>query len=201
LPTIYSAFSRREIEIALLDARAGSPPTAAELLRRYCRCSTNDGLDRIFAAWERWSAEVLESHLSYPVLSFFRSQHNNQSWLAALTTILDATALVLVGIDGMPSEQAKMTFAMARHAAVDLSQVVAATYDPHFSDRLSGDVRALRARHRPPFANRTTAVDARQEDARQLEGGPVGRSHCEPFGWGDRCVSQRRPFLDQDRRP
>src|SRR6266542_6870247 len=76
LPTIYSAFSRREIEISLLDARAGSPPTAAELLRRYCRCSTDDGLDRIFAAWERWSAEVLESHLSYPVLSFFRSQHN-----------------------------------------------------------------------------------------------------------------------------
>ena len=139
LPTIYSAFSRREIEISLLDARAGSPPTAAELLRRYCRCPPHDGLDRIFHAWERWSAEVLESHLSYPVLSFFRSQHNNQSWLAALTTILDATALVLVGIDGLPSEQAKMTFAMARHAAVDLSQVVAATYDAHFPDRLPTD--------------------------------------------------------------
>lgn len=136
IPTIYSAFSRREIEISLLDARAGSPPTASELLRRYCRCSGNDGLDRIFQAWERWSAEVLESHLSYPVLSFFRSQHNNQSWLAALTTILDATALVIVGIEGMPSEQAKMTFAMARHAAVDLAQVVAAVYDPHAKDRL-----------------------------------------------------------------
>src|SRR5664279_1190655 len=139
LPTIYSAFSRREIEIALLDARAGSPPTAAELLRRYCRCSTDDGLDRIFAAWERWSAEVLESHLSYPVLSFFRSQHNNQSWLAALTTILDATALVITGIDGIQSEQAKITFAMARHAVVDLSQVVISQYDPHFPDRLSAD--------------------------------------------------------------
>ena len=139
LPTIYSAFSRREIEISLLDARAGSPPTAAELLRRYCQCPPYDGLDRIFQAWERWSAEVLESHLSYPVLSFFRSQHNNQSWLAALTTILDATALVIVGLDGIPSEQAKMTFAMARHAAVDLSQVVVAKYDPSLPDRLPGE--------------------------------------------------------------
>jgi Ion channel len=139
LPTIYSAFSRREIEISLLDARAGSPPTAAELLRRYCQCSPHDGLDRIFQAWEHWSAEVLESHLSYPVLSFFRSQHNNQSWLAALTTILDATALVIVGVDGIPSEQARMTFAMARHAVVDLSQVVVAKYDPSLPDRLPAE--------------------------------------------------------------
>jgi hypothetical protein len=136
LPTIYSAFSRREVEIALLDARAGSPPTAAELLRRYCQCPPHDGLDRIFHAWERWSAEVLESHLSYPVLSFFRSQHNNQSWLAALTTILDATALVMVGVEGIASEQAKMTFAVARHAVVDLSQVVLTRYDPLVADRL-----------------------------------------------------------------
>jgi len=138
LPTIYSAFSRREIEISLLDARAGSPPTAAELLRRYGQCSpgNENGLDRVFHDWERWSAEVLESHLSYPVLGFFRSQHNNQSWLAALTTILDATALVIAGVDGIPSEQARITFAMARHAAVDLSQVADATYDPTFPDRL-----------------------------------------------------------------
>ncbi len=139
LPTIYSAFSRREIEISLLDARAGSPPTAAELLRRYCQCPPHDGLDRIFHAWERWSAEVLESHLSYPVLSFFRSQHNNQSWLAALTTILDATSLVIVGLDGIPSEQAKVTFAMARHAVVDLSQVVSTAYDPLLPDRLPAE--------------------------------------------------------------
>jgi hypothetical protein len=145
LPTIYSAFSRREIEISLLDARAGSPPTAAELLRRYCQCPPHDGLDRIFHAWEHWSAEVLESHLSYPVLSFFRSQHNNQSWLAALTTILDATALVIVGVDGIQNEQAKITFAMARHAAVDLSQVVVTQYDPSFPNRLpSADLARLR---------------------------------------------------------
>jgi len=108
-------------------------------LRRYCQCPPHDELDRIFHNWEHWSAEVLESHLSYPVLAFFRSQHNNQSWLGALTTILDATALVIVGVDGIRSEQAKMTFAMARHAVVDLSQVVIAEYDADFSDRLPAE--------------------------------------------------------------
>jgi hypothetical protein len=136
LPTIYSSFSRREIEISLLDARAGSPPTAAELLARLGNCPEQTVLDQIFKDWERWAAEVLESHLSYPALSFFRSQHNNQSWLGALTTILDSTALVISGIDGIRNEQAKITFAMARHAVVDLAQVVNARYDPGYSDRL-----------------------------------------------------------------
>jgi len=136
LPTIYSSFSRREIEISLLDARAGSPPTAAELLGRFGGIPRQAVLDQIFRDWERWAGEVLESHLSYPALCFFRSQHNNQSWLGALTTILDTTALVMVGVDGITSEQAKTTFAMARHAAVDLAQVVLASYDPHVPDRL-----------------------------------------------------------------
>jgi hypothetical protein len=136
LPTIYSSFSRREIEISLLDARAGSPPTAAELLIRFGNCPQEEVLDRIFRDWEHWAAEVLESHLSYPALSFFRSQHNNQSWLAALTTILDASALVMAGVEGMHDEQAQITFAMARHAVVDLAQVVNARYNPNAPDRL-----------------------------------------------------------------
>jgi hypothetical protein len=136
LPTIYSSFSRREIEISLLDARAGSPPTAAELLARFGNCPQQEVLDQIFRDWERWAAEVLESHLSYPALSFFRSQHNNQSWLGALTTILDGSALVMAGVDELRDEQAKITFAVARHAVVDLAQVVNARYDPEVSDRL-----------------------------------------------------------------
>jgi hypothetical protein len=137
LPTIYSSFSRREIEISLLDARAGSPPSAAELLSRFGNCPQQAVLDQIFKDWERWAAEVLESHLSYPALSFFRSQHNNQSWLGALITILDASALVIAGVDGLRYEQAKITFAMARHAVVDLAQIVNARYDPNSSDRLT----------------------------------------------------------------
>ena len=136
LPTIYSAFSRREIEISLLDARAGSPPTVAELLARFGSCPRQSVLDDILRDWERWSAEILESHLSYPVLSFFRSQHNNQSWLATLTTILDTCAMVIAGVDGIHNEQARLTFAVARHAVVDLAQVVNAHYDPKDPDRL-----------------------------------------------------------------
>jgi len=136
LPTIYAAFSKREIEISLLDARAGSPPSVAELLGRFGNCPRQGVLDEILRDWERWSAEILESHLSYPVLSFFRSQHNNQSWLAALTTILDTSAVVIAGIDGIHNEQARLTFAVARHAVVDLAQVVNARYDPSEPDRL-----------------------------------------------------------------
>ena len=136
LPVVYSSFSTRELEISLLDARAGSPPTATELLHRLGCCPDQTVLDQAFRDWERWSAQVLESHLSYPVLSFFRSQHINQSWLGALTVMLDVTSLVVAGIDGIRPEQAKLTFAMARHAAVDLAQVVKARYD-------SGDVNRL----------------------------------------------------------
>ena len=99
LPAIlYQAFSRREVSISLLDARAGSPPTAGELLRRH----GNDmrELEQLLYDWERWSAELLESHLSYPVLAYFRSQHTNQSWLAAVTVILDTCTLVMAGVNG-----------------------------------------------------------------------------------------------------
>jgi Ion channel. len=147
LPTVYSAFSRREIEISLLDARAGSPPSANELLTRAVNSLDQGTLDRLFHDWERWAAEVLESHLSYPVLSFYRSQHSNQSWLGALTVVLDATALVIAGIDGVSNEQSRWTFRIARHAVVDLAQVLNARYDPSSTDRLtSEDLVLIRAR-------------------------------------------------------
>ncbi|HEV7397728.1 MAG TPA: potassium channel family protein [Pyrinomonadaceae bacterium] len=123
LPILYQAFSRREASISLLDARAGSPSSAVELLRRHRAEDSFDDLNRLLSEWERWSAELLESHLSYPVLCYFRSQHDNQSWLGALTTVLDTCALVMVGVEGAPVWQARMTFAMARHAVVDIAQV------------------------------------------------------------------------------
>lgn len=137
LPVVYQAFSMRELEISMLDSRAGSPPTAGELLTRLGSRPDQAVLDQIFRDWERWSADLLANHLSYPVLSFFRSQHSNQSWLGALTLMLDVTSLVLMGIDGIRPDRAKLTFAMARHAAVDLAQVVNARYDPHTPDRLT----------------------------------------------------------------
>ena len=126
LPVLYQAFSKREASISLLDARAGSPSSAIELLRRHSADESYDDLNRLLSEWERWSAELLESHLSYPVLCYFRSQHDNQSWLRALTTILDTCSLVMLGMGKAPVWQARMTFAMARHAVVDISQVLRA---------------------------------------------------------------------------
>jgi len=123
LPVLYQAFSRREVNISLLDARAGSPSSAAEMLRRHGESGHMHDLEVVLHEWEHWAAELLESHLSYPVLCYFRSQHDNQSWLGALTTVLDTCALVMVGVDGAPTWQAKLTFAMARHAVVDLAQI------------------------------------------------------------------------------
>lgn len=149
LPVVYGSFSRLEIQISMLDARAGSPPTAVELLVRLAGKSENPGinqlvLDEVLRDWERWSAELLESHISYPVLSFFRSQHSNESWLAALQTMLDVTSLLLTGIEGIHPGQAKLTFAMARHAAVDLAQVINAHYDPYAPERVtSADFKTL----------------------------------------------------------
>jgi hypothetical protein len=124
VPVIYQAFSRRETDISLLDARAGSPSSASELLRRHSREERQiNTLAEYLHEWEIWSAQVLESHLSYPVLMYYRSLHERQSWLAALTTILDTCSILIVGIEGVSIPEARTTFAMARHAAVDLAQV------------------------------------------------------------------------------
>lgn len=145
LPVLYQAFSRREVAISLLDARAGSPPSAVEMLRRHIRHYGVDVLTEQLRTWEVWAADLMESQLSYPSLSYFRSQHENQSWLAGLTAILDACALIIVGVDGIPAQQARLTFAMARHAAVDLSQMAGTEPDDHCHLRLpTADVARLR---------------------------------------------------------
>lgn len=123
LPVLYQSFSRREARIVMLDEWAGSPPSAAVLLRRSADAGEPAFVTTLLRDWEVGAAELLESHISYPVLAYFRSQHDNQSWLAALTTVLDSSALVIAGIEGMPTLQARLTFAMGRHALVDLSQV------------------------------------------------------------------------------
>jgi len=135
-PVLYSAFSRREVSISLLDARAGSPPTAAELLRRHSYPGAEQSLTVLLIEWERWSAELLESHISYPLLCYFRSQHDNQSWLSALTAILDTSALLISGVRGEEARQAQLTFAMARHALVDLAQILSLKPRDNAADRL-----------------------------------------------------------------
>jgi hypothetical protein len=139
VPIIYQAFSRRELRISLLDARAGSPPTAVELLRRNHAGRSVEELRLLLHDWEVWCADILESHLSYPILAFYRSQHEQQSWVEALTVILDTCALILTGIEGTPVEPARFAFAMARHAVVDLAQVLGTPPKPGVSRLSSSD--------------------------------------------------------------
>ncbi len=123
VPVIYTAFSHREVSVAMLDGRAGSPPTATELLRRHAYEGGERELIALLAEWERWSAEILESHISYPLLCYYRSQHDNQSWLSALVAVLDTCALLITTVEGPAARQAQLTFAMARHALIDLGHV------------------------------------------------------------------------------
>src|SRR5271167_672860 len=151
LPFIYGSFSKREVNISLLDSRAGTPPSAGELLRRHSYEYGQEALAGLLKDWELWSAELMESHLSYPVLAYFRSQHDNQSWIASLTAILDTCALLMVGIEDACEKQAELTFAIARHAVVDLSQVFGTAPKPLPHDRLSAEdlrrVRDILAQH------------------------------------------------------
>jgi hypothetical protein len=123
VPVLYTAFSNREISVALLDARAGSPPTAGELLARHNFSGGHEALTELLREWERWSAAMLETHISYPILCYYRSQHDNQSWLSAITAILDTCALLITTVEGPSTRQAQLTFAIARHTLVDLGHV------------------------------------------------------------------------------
>src|SRR5882672_10944852 len=136
LPTLYGAFSQRELNISLLDARAGSPPTASVLLRRHAEFSDNEVLTPYLRDWEIWAAQLMESHLSYPVLCYFRSQHDNQSWLAAFTAVLDVSALLIAYGEGTAKWQSQLTFAIARHAVADLAEVLRVRPAAPSADRL-----------------------------------------------------------------
>jgi Ion channel len=147
LPTLYGSFSQREVNISLLDARAGAPPTAGELMRRHGRQRIADGLGQYLRDWETWSAQLMETHLTYPVLCYFRSQHDNQSWLAAFAAILDVCALLIAYGEGEAKWQAQLTFAISRHAVADLCQIFRIHPRPFHPDRLPPEdlprVRAL----------------------------------------------------------
>lgn len=139
-PVLYQAFSARERVSLLLDARAGSPPVAAELLE--CYGPDVEGLRSLFEEFERWGASLLETYLSYPVLAIYRSQHEQLSWIASLTCVCDACALVQVAYraDGKEMDrlqrQAKLTYAMLRHLVVDIAYVMDADPIKDGSDRL-----------------------------------------------------------------
>src|SRR5262249_57471461 len=110
--------------IAVVGARGGSPATGVELVRRHLGDDGTEDLVELLRDWERWAAELLESHVSFPVLAFYRSQHDNQSWVAGMTALLDTCSLILAVVRTDCQRQARLTFAMARHAVADLSRVL-----------------------------------------------------------------------------
>jgi hypothetical protein len=121
LPSLYQAFSQREATVSQLDARAGSPPSAGRLLVRSTQREGWPALNRYLSSWETWVAELMETHLAYPVLAYFRSQHVNQNWLAALSTVLDSCAFAIAAAPAGTVDSARFTFAIARHAVADLA--------------------------------------------------------------------------------
>jgi hypothetical protein len=120
LPVLYQAFNRREVGVLLLDARAGSPPSGPELLHRMGSAGASSSLHGLFAEWERWVADVLESHMSYPLLTLFRSPHDNTSWVTSLGSVLDAATLLLTAVEDVPDERAILLYGTGVHAVEDL---------------------------------------------------------------------------------
>lgn len=144
LPVLYQLFARREARVILLDAAAGSPPSAMTLLVRHAEGESLQELENLLREWQQWCAELIESQLSYPMLAYYRSQHDNQSWLAAIATIMDSCAVLMVGLKGVRTFQARLTFSTARQAVVEMGRVFEVGALPAEPDRLpAGDYERL----------------------------------------------------------
>lgn len=180
LPAMFQAFSRRETAVSRLDPRAGSPPSAGALLERSAERGGWAELDEYLREWETWTAELMETHLSYPILGYFRSQHVNQNWLAALTTVVDACAYAIAYGPREAIEASELTFRIGRHALADLAYAFRmgrrpAPTEPLGRERLTDDALSeLRSR----LEGSGLHVDGDPESARRLE---KLRASYEPF--------------------
>jgi hypothetical protein len=145
MPVLYQLFSRREAHVILLDERAGEPVTAASLIQNHARRGGMDRLDDLVSDWEKWGAELMESHISYPMLSYYRSPHSEESWLTAITVIMDTCALRLAGAGGMNEFQAEATFSICLRALRSVGEILRIQPRPPRDPRLTEDqCRALR---------------------------------------------------------
>ena len=123
LYSIYGSYQRRELEVIRLQATAGAPPSAVALLEAFARLEFPDRLPPFFVVWQRWCAEVLDSHIAYPVLAWFRSSHDNLSWISALGAVLDAACLVLTTIKGIPRGDAELVRRVGSHLVEDMANL------------------------------------------------------------------------------
>lgn len=130
LPTIYGVFSRREAEVVKLDVRAGSPPTALEMLSRMQRIGWLHEMESFWAGWEQWFVELEESHVSHPALVFFRSQRPTSSWITAAGAVLDAAALHLTALDVPTHPQAAVTLRAGFQSLRGIAGFYGVPFDP-----------------------------------------------------------------------
>jgi len=121
--SLYASYQRRERDVITLQATAGAPPSAVKLLSAYGRLGLVARLPDFFITWQRWEAEVLDSHVAYPILGYFRSSHDNLSWISALGTVLDAATLVTTTIRGVPRGEAELCRRVGTHLVEDISSL------------------------------------------------------------------------------
>ncbi len=137
--SLYGSYQRREIQVVSLQAAAGAPPSAVALLETYAQLHLVERLPDLFMDWQRWAVEVLDSHVAYPLLGFFRSSHDNLSWISALGTVLDASSLVLTTIAGVQRGEAKLFKRVGTHLVEDISNLGFGTGGPTTLDRSAFD--------------------------------------------------------------
>ncbi len=113
---LYGAFRRREVEVVALEAEAGAPPSGVALLEACAAAGIVPDLSELFRRWQTWAAEVLDAHLAFPVLAYFRSSHDNDSWIGSLGAVMDAATLVLTTIDCQSSPMVPEVAGWARMA-------------------------------------------------------------------------------------
>jgi hypothetical protein len=118
--SLYGSYQRREVQVVALQAAAGAPPSAVALLETYAQLRLTGRLPELFTEWEHWAVEVLDSHVAYPLLGFFRSSHDNLSWISALGTVLDAASLVLTTVCDTPRGEAKLFKRVGAHLVEDI---------------------------------------------------------------------------------
>src|SRR6266508_3219691 len=130
LPTLYSAFNRRETEVTLLGVRAGRPAWGPELLARTRFTIVEQDLPEFYRQWERWAADVAESHSSYPILLRFRSPHPEGSWLVAMLAVMDSAALYSAVAPRAVPIQARLCLAMGVRCLQQVATTLGIPYDP-----------------------------------------------------------------------
>ncbi len=143
--SLFASFRERELEVVSLEASAGAPPSGVAFLEFYARAGMRHEIGPAFERWQRWAAAILDSHLAYPILAYFRSSHDHDSWVSSLGAIMDAAALVLTTVQDGPIGAAKMAWWVGGHCIDDLADYFS-LQRPHMVGVELSDFRVARDR-------------------------------------------------------